>query len=1003
MKQIIYSVLFIALFFSLRYSCASQESGWVEKSGYYEQISKFSPVTFLRISKDKQHFWTFHQDFHLRKWNIESGEVVLDKVIPYQSIQSFDLNNAEDKYILGYMYSSKSDLIHFFTDTVLCTINSMKDYPPSTFTMQMNNIYSFFFPNDSNIHTFQNYTKSVFDRFRQSSGWTMRWDINQCASVWSDDYTQVINYEKNKINMILLKVSSYYFSNTNPSSPPSSGSLHSLYLHNSNFSNTINLKIYPESFCFFKNDNFISAITNSKFHIYDITNNTLDSFLINHLSTLKNPTSMKAIPGSDLIIVGSNATFIDSATNRTDAMLSVWDLDSRSMLDSLIFPGIGLSWRLEALPDSSGVIAVASDSLIRIYKPKMLNGQLCARFGAYPRVIFEDDTVNFISNASGAPDSYFWDFGDGETSPERNPVHVYKSFGLFKVKFVVKKGMETDSIVYSDFIRVNPKMSVDFEADITEGFIPFEVQFTNKSQNGNVSQTWDFGDNTKSTLKDPKHTYTLEGVFNVTLTVSNGYFTKSLTKPIFIKGKRPPVEEIELEWEFTRPNGITYCHGLSGIETSQGDFIIAGNAMYNSKELPGYNRYFRFRFKNNDELIWVKEAPMYNDKYIFPKELDEVDIYLLGICPSKYQTLSLNKLQSNGDFDSTYCYLANQNNAYSPFHWVLAPDKSIKILAKYNNSNTFSLIQVSDKLVIENNVNISSNVPSGFDHAKIYNYKSRDNDNLFLILASSETAQYSTLTIVNSDCTPLNQFVVKSKNYMIGKDLVSNNSGDIIICGSVKIANFSHGAIFKINKEGEVIWEYTSPDTGTVYHSITKYQSIYVLAGEHGGCHTQIAIDDDGSILFNKTFLNRKGTIREISEISNGYLLLVGNLLVNGQLNFYAAKIGIQPYDSLSNLVKGQYPKIEDKSQLIEYIYSYPNPSNSSINFYHVSENDNPAIVTIYDIFGSVYAKWNQDSQNQKFSFTIYPNEIGLAPGLYFIILQTKDKSVSGKFIYLTE
>ncbi len=53
-------------------------------------------------------------------------------------------------------------------------------------------------------------------------------------------------------------------------------------------------------------------------------------------------------------------------------------------------------------------------------------------------------TVTFTS-ASTNTDTYLWDFGDGETSTEMNPVHKYEGGGEFDVKLTVTGGGGTDS------------------------------------------------------------------------------------------------------------------------------------------------------------------------------------------------------------------------------------------------------------------------------------------------------------------------------------------------------------------------------------------------------------------------------------------------------------------------------------------------------------------------------------------------------------------------------
>jgi PKD repeat protein len=45
---------------------------------------------------------------------------------------------------------------------------------------------------------------------------------------------------------------------------------------------------------------------------------------------------------------------------------------------------------------------------------------------------------------------------------------------------------------------------------------------------------WGFGDGITSTLTSPTHTYTAAGVYTVTLTVSDGIDTSTITRPDYI-------------------------------------------------------------------------------------------------------------------------------------------------------------------------------------------------------------------------------------------------------------------------------------------------------------------------------------------------------------------------------------------------------------------------------------------------------------------------------------
>lgn len=63
--------------------------------------------------------------------------------------------------------------------------------------------------------------------------------------------------------------------------------------------------------------------------------------------------------------------------------------------------------------------------------------------------------VNFTNNSSNGV-NFIWNFGDGTTSTQSNPVHTYTSFGIYSVKLITYGGTcGTDSITKNNFININ--------------------------------------------------------------------------------------------------------------------------------------------------------------------------------------------------------------------------------------------------------------------------------------------------------------------------------------------------------------------------------------------------------------------------------------------------------------------------------------------------------------------------------------------------------------------
>jgi PKD repeat protein len=133
-------------------------------------------------------------------------------------------------------------------------------------------------------------------------------------------------------------------------------------------------------------------------------------------------------------------------------------------------------------------------------------------------------TVNFINQSTSA-DSYFWDFGNGNTSTLVNPTTVYIAPGSFTVTLIAINSLSgsRDTLVVSNYIFVPTTPIADFTASVLTGCTNSNnFTFTNLSIDG-ASYVWDFGDGNTSTLANPSHTYTTPGIYTVKLIAINSY------------------------------------------------------------------------------------------------------------------------------------------------------------------------------------------------------------------------------------------------------------------------------------------------------------------------------------------------------------------------------------------------------------------------------------------------------------------------------------------------
>ena len=89
-----------------------------------------------------------------------------------------------------------------------------------------------------------------------------------------------------------------------------------------------------------------------------------------------------------------------------------------------------------------------------------------------------------------------------------------------------------------DQITEEPPIA-DFIVDQATGSVSLEVKFSDLSENNPTEWLWDFGDGSGSMEKNPSHRYFEEGMFSVTLTVTNEFGEDTITKEDLINVLAP--------------------------------------------------------------------------------------------------------------------------------------------------------------------------------------------------------------------------------------------------------------------------------------------------------------------------------------------------------------------------------------------------------------------------------------------------------------------------------
>lgn len=205
-----------------------------------------------------------------------------------------------------------------------------------------------------------------------------------------------------------------------------------------------------------------------------------------------------------------------------------WNFDD-SNTSTLIDP--------QNLYNSSGIynvqLVVTSDSACvdTVVKPVHVNAYPVVNFsaipldGCLPLMVDFTDLSTIEQGESIAV--YNWDFGDGGTSAQQNPTHIFGTEGTFTITLTAVSADGCSTTVSNiDMITVFPKPNAAFNfgpqpTDIFDR----NIIFTDLSS-GATEWAWDFGDFTYDAVQHPQHLYSDSGNYIVQLIVTNQFGCK---------------------------------------------------------------------------------------------------------------------------------------------------------------------------------------------------------------------------------------------------------------------------------------------------------------------------------------------------------------------------------------------------------------------------------------------------------------------------------------------
>ncbi len=168
--------------------------------------------------------------------------------------------------------------------------------------------------------------------------------------------------------------------------------------------------------------------------------------------------------------------------------------------------------------------------------------------------------------------SYSWDFGDGGSSSQQNPVHIYNTEGIFTVKltYTTADGC-TGTFSYADAVYAGQKSAAAFSVVPPDACASTPILFTDKTVGPATSWLWQFGDGSSDTARNPAHLFNDTGYFNVRLIAFNYGCgdTVQVNNAVHIKA---PIARFGLRTDCSAPYQYTFSNYSVGATTWSWDF-----------------------------------------------------------------------------------------------------------------------------------------------------------------------------------------------------------------------------------------------------------------------------------------------------------------------------------------------------------------------------------------------------------------------------------------------
>lgn len=580
-------------------------------------------------------------------------------------------------------------------------------------------------------------------------------------------------------------------------------------------------------------------------------------------------------------------------------------------------------------------------------------------------LIYENDNIDIRAIKFCDARSYFWDFGDGETSNLFKVNHTYTKDGVYDIKLILDFGNRKDTIIKYKAITVMNNLKAYFTVDNEVGVMPFKVKVNNLSEGRVVKYTWYLGNYIFAYDSVFNYTYTVPGEYDLRLEVSDGLKKDLYTHPIKIKVIRPDITNVKVIYEKIIGNTpMGFPKGYRNIfDMGNGDLAL--HNVYGSSGITFIN-------KNGDIINEINNITDDCDSYYLSSYYKNGLLYLPRFYWGKLQirTYDWNKNEN--------IYLPRNGYVETAENILVDDKKNIYLLTRSEiEKKPFAHISKYDSLFNFKIRNYLSGdyywCSSDFRNGQII-----EDGNFLIASASNYIARFYKSDLYKTDTLVLK--IPEGKIYKIKK---SNSSSNYYILSDFVENKMRKGKITCCDNKFKVLWEYNSDSSASFFDIDELNNDTFCVVGSQPGTSGIFLLDSKSLKRTEIKLPYRYGIIYALKIIDNDILftgLVHPSNFPNTSATLYLLKIE-------NPLITNDLQNNNNTNFRI-----YPNPASEKINI-QLLESDLSSKIEIFDVLGNILLNLNTINKDNPINISSFP------VGVYFVKITTGANNYNSKFI----